>query len=97
MDNLIYLAKHLRKSRCTNHNYFCCFKDDEYTVGLSKVLQGSIQDVVPAYEEVTLLMDIFGDRRRDADADDSEIDQEKSQGCLRQCVGTVSPLFDFHG
>ena len=37
------------------------------------MLQGSIQDVLRAYEEVTLLMGIFSDHRRDADADDSEI------------------------
>ena len=40
----------------------------EYAVGLSKLLQGSTQDVLRVYEQVTLLKDIVIDTRQIADA-----------------------------
>ena len=45
----------------------------EYTVSLSKLLQGSTQDVLWVYEEATLVQDIVIDIRQIADADYSEI------------------------
>ena len=45
----------------------CCMF--EYTVGLSKLLQGSTQDVLWAYEEITLVKDSFIDIRQNADAE----------------------------
>ena len=44
----------------------------EYTAGPSKLLQGSTQDVLWAYEEVTLGKDIFVGIRQNADAEYSE-------------------------
>ena len=45
----------------------------QYTVGLSKLPQGSTQDVLRAYEEVTLVKDIATGIRQIADAEYSDI------------------------
>ena len=45
----------------------------EYTIDLSKLFQGSTQDVFRAHEEVTLVKDIFIDVKQHADAEYSEI------------------------
>ena len=59
----------------------------EYTVGLSKLLQGSTQEVLLAYNEVTLVKEIFIDIRKNADAEYSEIYKMTEE--MANIAGTV--------
>ena len=44
----------------------------EYTIGISKLLHGSTQNVLRAYKEVNMIKDIFIDIRQNADAECSD-------------------------
>ena len=57
------------------------------TIDSSKLLQGSTQDVLQAYEEVTLVNVIFIDIRQNADAEYSEIYKMTEE--MASLAGTV--------